>query len=988
MKNFRGLLPKAAVLALLCASLTIFASTAFAQEGTFVPTGSLNTARYAHTATLLNNGTVLIAGGTTGLAFPAIAEVYDPATGIFAPTGSMTDARDGHTATLLNNGTVLIAGGSTNTGNSATAELYHPTTGTFTPTSSMNAARQSHTATLLGNGKVLIAGGNAKNGTPAISLASAELYDPATGTFTLTGSMTAARQFHTATLLNNGKVLITGGYENSPFSSLASAELYDPATGTFTPTGSLNTARYSHTATLLNNGKVLVAGGSDPSSLANAELYDPTTGIFAPTGSMTIARYNHTATLLNNTRVLVAGGINPGGINPDDLTSAEEYDPATGTFTPTGSLNTAREYHTATLLTNGTVLVAGGVFSSGPTVLASAELYELVAVFPVTLSFPNQPAGTTSAPLNVILTNNQSTALSITSIAISGANASDFVETGNCVGSVPAGASCSINVTFTPAAAGSRSGSLNIANNLSTSPLPVPLTGTGETATRIVSLSASSLAFTNQMVGLTSPPQVITLNNTGNSALTLSGVAFTGTNASEFAETDNCGGSVAAGASCTINVTFSPTATGTRTGTLNITDNSTSPSSPQTVALTGTGIPPAPIVSLSATSIIFPTQALGTSSAPQTVTLRNAGAAILSIQTVVLAGANSGDFAIASGSTCTNGASVAPNASCVIQLTFTPTGLGTRNATVGITDNAADSPETIGLSGTTASTSLVSVTPSNISFPAQYVGTSGLPQSVTVTNNGNAPLNITSVMASPGDFGTLNACGSALAAGASCAVGVFFDPAAGGTRTGTLTINDNASSSPQTVALTGTGQDFSLAPSGQATATITPGQTASYTVTVMPGGGFSQSVMLSCSGAPAQSTCSVSPNPLLLNGSVADSIAVKVTTMASSLATPAPSAPRRYWPLYPITMLLVLSLLIALLNPRTGRRSGLAYGLALFLFLCTGIMMSGCGGGSSSGGGGGNQGTPAGTYTIAVSGTFASGSTSLTHIVNLKLVVQ
>jgi hypothetical protein len=984
VKNFRGVLPKAAVLALLCASLTIFASTAFAQEGTFVPTGSLGGPRQSHTATLLNNGTVLIAGGSTGLVFPAIAEEYDPATGIFAPTGSLNAARDAHTATLLNNGTVLIAGGSTNAGDSASAELYDPTTGTFTPTSSMNAARESHTATLLGNGKVLIVGGNAKAVIPGISLASAEVYDPATGTFTLTGSMNAARQSHTATLLNNGKVLITGGFENTPFSSLASAELYDPTTGTFTSTGSLNAARDYHTATLLDNGTVLIAGGGATSALASAEVYDPASGIFAPTGSMTSSRYNHTATLLNNARVLVAGGLNVGS----DLASAEEYDPATGTFTPTGSLNTARVYHTATLLTNGTVLVAGGVFSLGPTVLASAELYELVAVFPATLSFPNQPAGTTSAPLNVTLTNNQSTALSITSIAISGANASDFAETGNCVGSVPAGASCSINVTFAPAAAGSRSGSLNIANNLAASPLPVPLTGTGETATRIVSLSATGLTFTNQMVGLTSPAQVITLNNTGNSALTLSGVAFTGTNASEFAETDNCGGSVAAGASCAINVTFSPTATGTRTGTLNITDNSTSPSSPQTVALTGTGIPPAPIVSLSATSIIFPTQALGTSSAPQTVTLRNAGAAILSIQTVLLAGANSGDFAIASGSTCANGASVAPNASCVIQLTFTPTGLGTRNATVGITDNAADSPETIGLSGTTASTSLVSVTPSNISFPAQYVGTSGLPQSVTVTNNGNAPLNITSVTASPGDFGTLNACGSTLASGASCAVGVFFDPAAGSTRTGTLKINDNASSSPQTVALTGTGQDFSLAPSGQATATITPGQTASYTVTVMPGGGFSQSVMLSCSGAPAQSTCSVSPNPLLLNGSVAGSIAVKVTTMASSLATPAPSAPQRYWPLYPITVLLVLSLLIALLNPRTGRRSGLAYGLALFLFLCTGIMMSGCGGGSSRGGGGGNQGTPAGTYTIAVSGTFASGSTSLTHNVNLKLVVQ
>ena len=231
----------------------------------------------------------------------------------FVLTGNMNDTtRAGHTAALLNNGKALVAGGYDNTfypPDLMRAELYDPTAGTFTATGNMTSPRFYHTATLLNNGMVLIAGGENEN-TQTI-LASAELYDPSTGTFTVTGSMNNARDEHTATLLNNGKVLVTGGADTvDGFASAdASAELYDPATGTFTFTGSMNNARLAHTATLLNNGKVLVAGGEYSSVLASAELYDPATGTFTVTGSMNNTRIFHTATLLNNGKLLVTGGL-------------------------------------------------------------------------------------------------------------------------------------------------------------------------------------------------------------------------------------------------------------------------------------------------------------------------------------------------------------------------------------------------------------------------------------------------------------------------------------------------------------------------------------------------------------------------------------------------------------------------------------------------------------------------------------------------------
>jgi len=343
------------------ASMQPCAATPFEWEYT----GSLKTARFHHTATLLPDGRVLVVGGEQAHTPLASAELYDPATGTWSATGSLNTARDSHTATLLPSGKVLVAGGrETDPGPSlASAELYDPATGTWSPTGSLNTARLYHTATLLPNGKVLVAGG----GETDLYSASAELYNPATGSWSPTGSFDTGRIFHTATLLANGKVLVTGG-RDPRLVELASADLYNPATGTWSATGSLNTARYDHTATLLRNGMVLVAGGN-PDELDSAELYDPATGTWSVTDSLNDGRADHVETLLPNGMVLVAGGTN------FEIDTAELYDPATGTWSLTGSLNTMRKDHAATLLLNGMVLVTGGALAH-KAALATAELYD------------------------------------------------------------------------------------------------------------------------------------------------------------------------------------------------------------------------------------------------------------------------------------------------------------------------------------------------------------------------------------------------------------------------------------------------------------------------------------------------------------------------------------------------------------------------------------------------------------------------------------
>jgi hypothetical protein len=339
--------------------------------------------RWNHSTTVLADGRVLIVGGqyaaydatamymsTTKVA--ATAEIYDPATETFTPTGSLAGPRFNHTATLLPDGKVLIAGGVSDTALVAFGELYDPTSGTFQTTGALLTPRRASVATLLDNGKVLLAGGN--NGG---DLASCELYDPSTGTFAATGAMVSPRQGHTATLLEDGRVLLVGGGVFIVPPRFVTAEIYDPSTGVSAATGPLSERRDSHTATRLLDGRVLIAGGEgdgNPSAgqedLATSEIFDPTSGTFALTGSLATQRFQHTATLLPDGQVLIAGGMSHLA-TATYLDSAELFDPAMGTFTSAGTLVNVRSGHQAAGLGNGKVLLVGGSQAGN-----TAELYD------------------------------------------------------------------------------------------------------------------------------------------------------------------------------------------------------------------------------------------------------------------------------------------------------------------------------------------------------------------------------------------------------------------------------------------------------------------------------------------------------------------------------------------------------------------------------------------------------------------------------------
>jgi len=840
----------------------------------------------------------------------------------------------------------------------------------------------------------------------------------------LTGSLNFPNQFQgtsssplTATLTNSGNaaltitsIAVTSSYSqtNTCGSSLA-ANSSCSISVTFKPT-----AQGSAPGTLTVTDNSGDASSTTQSLSMTGTGIGPTAGI-APTsltfGSQLVSTSSATqaVTLSNNgTADLTVASITIGGTNGGDFSQtnncgtkvvAGKSCTVTVTFKPTISGT-----RTATVtITDNTGGVTGSVQTANLTGTAVAPVASLPASVP---AFAATLVNSSTSQSVTLSNTTGSAALTITSIVIGGSNAGDFSQTNNCGTSVAAGASCSITVTFKPKATGTRSGTLTVTDNtggVSGSTQVATLTGTGTAP--VVSVVPTSLTFAPQIDSTSSPPQTITVSNaTGTAALSITGITISDANSDQpggFTQTNNCGTSLAAGSSCTITVTFDPVYSGGYNDILTITDNNNGVSgSTQTVTLTGTGI--IPEVTLSPSSLVFPAQNVGTASVLKPVTITNAGTATLSLTSITA----SGDYSV----TNPCGSSLAVGASCTVNVTFKPTAIGTRTGALMVTDNAPESPQTVSLTGTGLGAT-VSLSTNSLTFGAELVGVSSAPQSVTLTNTGNAALSLTSISAT-GDWGQTNTCASSVAAGASCSISVVFTATKGGLRTNVLTITNNAvgsaqggvarivvptgnatGGSTQTVSLSGTGQDFSLTATSTS-ASVSAGQTATYNLTLTPSGGLNQAVALSCSGlsSSSQANCTVSPASVTPTGATA--VTVTVTTTAPSnllpFSRPIPQIPGRQGEWILIALLGLAG--IAWLARRRPHALPVRLRLAL-VTACVAVVLALALGGCGSSGNGvvtptPHGGTPSGNYSITVTGTATSGSVTDSHNLALTMTVH
>ena len=450
--------------------------------------------------------------------------------------------------------------------------------------------------------------------------------------------------------------------------------------------------------------------------------------------------------------------------------------------------------------------------------LSGTGVTSTVNFLPTTIAFGNQRQNTTSAQMTSVLTNSGATSLTISSVTLTGTNPGDYAlatpaSGTDCrtIGTVAAGGNCTLAATFTPSALGARSATVSVADNATGSPHTLPLTGTGTFPQ--ATPTPSPLPFGNQRENTTSTTQVLTLTNGGTDTLHLTTVALGGTNVSQFAivttgTTCTNGSTVLAGASCIVNLTFTPTALGAQTATVTFTDDA-NPTT-QVVNLTGTGV--FPQATPTPSPVPFGNQRLNATSATQVLTLTNGGTDTLHLTTVALGGTNANQFAIlATGTTCTNGATVAAASSCIVNLTFTPTSLGAQAATITFTDDANPITQVVNLTGTGVFPQATPA-PLNLPFGNQTNGITSGPQTITLTNGGTATLNLATVAlggANPSVFaiaaGTTCTNASTVPAGSSCIVNVTFTPTALAPFAATVTFTDDANPTSQVVNLSGTG---------------------------------------------------------------------------------------------------------------------------------------------------------------------------------------
>jgi len=440
------------------------------------------------------------------------------------------------------------------------------------------------------------------------------------------------------------------------------------------------------------------------------------------------------------------------------------------TFTPT-----------STGALSGTLSVVDTVGTQTVALTGTGTGVAAAALSPTSLTFSSRTINTTSAAQTVTLTNSGSAALAVTGISASG----NFAETNTCGSSVAAGGNCTISVTFTPTSTGALSGTLSVVDAVGTQTVTLSGTGTGVAA---ATLSVSSLTFSSQILNSTSSAMSVTLTNSGSAALAVTSISSSG----NFAETNTCGSSVAAGGNCTISVTFTPTSTGALSGTLSVVDTVGT----QTVALSGTGATAGNLVT-SPASVAFGNVTTGQASS-QTVTLTNNGGTPVTISSLSLSGSG------VTTSGLTTPLTLGASGYTSFTVTFDPTSAGSVSGGVYLTNNGSTPSFELPVTGTGVAVASISLSPTSLSFANQGVGTTSAAQSVTLTNSGSASLTLSSISAS-GSFAETNNCGSTVAAGGSCTIEVTLTPTTQGATSGTLAVADNATGSPQSVTLAGSG---------------------------------------------------------------------------------------------------------------------------------------------------------------------------------------
>jgi uncharacterized repeat protein (TIGR01451 family) len=906
---------------------------------TWATTGNMISPRAEHTATLLSSGQVLVTGGVNLATGPVLAiagaELYNPTSGAFTSVGNMTTARAQHTATQLNGaaapGNILIAGGfaTTSVDTSATAELYNPTANTFTATTgSMTTARFGHTATLLPNGQVLIAGGRANN-TGTGYLASAELFNPATGTFTATGNMTTARIYHSATLLANGQVLIAGGKADGA-TFLNTAELYDPATGKFTAIAStMSSAREAHTASTLSDGTVLLAGGGVSNSgtlsvTGSGDIYNPTANTFTPlAASMANPRAFHTASVLGNGTVLLAGG----GSSSDPtvglfeaLSSSELYNPTAKTFSPAASLNFARGFFAATLLNTGSVLAEGGFNgnNSAFTINSSAELFgngsvavpvlniskthtgnfaqgQTAATYTVTVS-----NGAAAAPTSGLVTMTETVPAGLTLVSMAGTEWTCAATTCTRTDALAAGASYpAITVT------------VNVAGN-ATSP-----------QVNAVSVSGGGSAAANA---------------TDSTVVTAAGVpalSITKTHAGNFTQGQK---------NATYTVTVSNgAAAGPTAGLVTVTE--TAPTGLSLVSMAGTGWTCA-----ATTCTRTDTLAAGASYAAITVTVNvAANATSPQVNAVAVSGGGSATANTTDSTVITNTSAPA------LSITKTHTGSfnqGQQGATYTVTvSNAANAGPTTG----------------------------------TVTVTDTVPEGLTFVSATgTGWTCVANTCtrADALAAGASYpAITVTVNVAANATspQVNAVAVSGGGSAAANTTDSTTITQGLvtiTIPEGGSTTASTTPGGTAFYGLMLTGAPGVTGTVQLGCVPSSPLITCQVVPSSVTLNGGTTE-VAFGISTFCQGATLAGANPPFNFGGKFggPLFLLAFAGMLWTL---QRNRRLAVAFAMIIMITLGSAACASLPKGPAGA--------TPPGTYTLTLSTTI--NQTTQTYPNFLTLLVK